>query len=92
MTSGLVSLGQMGLLVFFNEKTKTLRAKALGARGNLSPECSHRQEKTFPPKALWAVSLALRNKKVFHRHQICLACQQSADCPVKVSQTSFNFN
>lgn len=90
-----VSLGQIGLLIFLDKTTDTLtlQAKAFGARGHLSPKCTHRQEKTFPPDALLAVSHALRNGKVFHCNQICSFCQQRADCSVKLScQKSLIFN
>jgi len=90
-----ITLGSIVLDEFsipLSKMTKKLMDEAIRVRNQLPKDCSHRKDKTFPSLALDAIDRALTEDTVSHCHEICLSCQQDADCPVKVSQTSFDFN
>lgn len=89
MTSGQLVTSKLvtpdGFSIPLGEITESLITKVLKARDRMPEQCLHRRDKTLPPRAL-------RKNTVLNYREICSFCQQSANCSVRVSQTSFDFN
>jgi len=89
LNDGFVTPGEIipnGFLIPVSSMTEPLlMTKILETRNRLPLQCLHRQDKTFPLRILPTASRTLREKKVLHRYQICLSCQQSAGCRARIS-------